>query len=77
MVLQIHLFAGYLAICRENNLRCERMRLLALTETKIGVLQPEIGGIFRVSEYKSPNTGIIVRDLRYSPLTIPLFYIII
>ena len=31
----------------------------------------------RVSVYKSLNTGIIVRDLWHSPLTIPLFYIII
>ena len=34
-------------------------------------------GAFLLSEYKSLNTGIIVRDLWHSPLTIPLFYIII
>ena len=36
-----------------------------------------IAGAFPPSEYKSLNTGIIVRDLWHSPLTIPLFYIII
>lgn len=36
-----------------------------------------IAGTFPLSEYKSLNTGIIVRDLWHSPLTIPLFYIII
>ena len=34
-------------------------------------------GTFLAPEYKSLNTGIIVRDLWHSPLTIPLFYIII
>ena len=36
-----------------------------------------IAGSFPSTEYKSLNTGIIVRDLWHSPLTIPLFYIII
>ena len=36
-----------------------------------------IAGAFPPSEYKSLNTGIIVRDLWHSPLTILLFYIII
>lgn len=33
--------------------------------------------LFLLLEYKSLNTGIIVRDLRHSLLTIPLFCIII
>ena len=36
-----------------------------------------IAGSFPSTEYKSLNTGIIVRDLWHSPLTIPLFYITI
>ena len=33
--------------------------------------------LFVLPEYEFLNTGIIVRDLWHSPLTIPLFYIII
>ena len=59
------------------SVRVAAQQLRRYRQRRVSLQHKIIAGSFPSTEYKSLNTDIIVRDLWHSPLTIPLFYIII